>query len=328
MAKILIVGGAGYIGSHNVRLFLDHGFDVVVVDNLNTGHIKAIDKRATFYKEDIRNKEKMIEILNKEKVDAVVHFAALSLVGVSMKEPLEYFDNNVYGMIALLQAMQKTGVNKIVFSSSAATYGNQKEMPLVEESPTNPTSVYGETKLMMETIMRWCDKCIGMKYVSLRYFNAAGAIEDGTLGEDHSPETHLIPLILQVPLGKREAINVFGTDYDTRDGTCIRDYIHVEDLASAHIKAVEWLLSNHDSEIFNLGSGDGQSVNEMIDVAEKVVGQPIKKVYVGRRPGDPDTLIASNKKAKEKLGWENKKTLEEIISTAYNFHKNNPNGMK
>ncbi|MDD6301912.1 MAG: UDP-glucose 4-epimerase GalE [Bacillales bacterium] len=328
MAKILIVGGAGYIGSHNVRLFLDHGFDVVVVDNLNTGHIKAIDKRATFYKEDIRNKEKMIEILNKEKVDAVVHFAALSLVGVSMKEPLEYFDNNVYGMIALLQAMQKTGVNKIVFSSSAATYGNQKEMPLVEESPTNPTSVYGETKLMMETIMRWCDKCIGMKYVSLRYFNAAGAIEDGTLGEDHSPETHLIPLILQVPLGKREAINVFGTDYDTRDGTCIRDYIHVEDLASAHIKAVEWLLSNHDSEIFNLGSGDGQSVNEMIDVAEKVVGQPIKKVYVDRRPGDPDTLIASNKKAKEKLGWENKKTLEEIISTAYNFHKNNPNGMK
>ncbi len=328
MAKILIVGGAGYIGSHNVRMFLDKGFEVVVVDNLNTGHTKAIDPRATFYKEDIRNKDKMVEILKKEKVDAVVHFAALSLVGVSMKDPLAYFDNNVYGMIALLEAMQEANVNKIVFSSSAATYGEQKEMPLTEESPTQPTSVYGETKLMMETIIRWCDKCIGMKYVSLRYFNAAGAIEDGTLGEDHSPETHLIPLILQVPLGKRDHISVFGQDYETRDGTCIRDYIHVQDLADAHVRAINWLLEGHDSEIFNLGSGDGQSVNEMITCAEKIVGKEIKKEYVERRPGDPATLIASNKKAKEKLGWNNDHSLEDIMSTAYNFHKNNPNGMK
>ena len=328
MAKILIVGGAGYIGSHNVRMFLDKGFEVVVVDNLNTGHTKAIDPRATFYKEDIRNKDKMVEILKKEKVDAVVHFAALSLVGVSMKDPLAYFDNNVYGMIALLEAMQEANVNKIVFSSSAATYGEQKEMPLNEESPTQPTSVYGETKLMMETIIRWCDKCIGMKYVSLRYFNAAGAIEDGTLGEDHSPETHLIPLILQVPLGKRDHISVFGQDYETRDGTCIRDYIHVQDLADAHVRAINWLLEGHDSEIFNLGSGDGQSVNEMITCAEKIVGKEIKKEYVERRPGDPATLIASNKKAKEKLGWNNDHSLEDIMSTAYNFHKNNPNGMK
>lgn len=328
MAKILIVGGAGYIGSHNVRMFLDKGFEVVVVDNLNTGHTKAIDPRATFYKEDIRNKDKMVEILKKEKVDAVVHFAALSLVGVSMKDPLAYFDNNVYGMIALLEAMQEANVNKIVFSSSAATYGEQKEMPLTEESPTQPTSVYGETKLMMETIIRWCDKCIGMKYVSLRYFNAAGAIEDGTLGEDHSPETHLIPLILQVPLGKRDHISVFGQDYETRDGTCIRDYIHVQDLADAHVRAINWLLEGHDSEIFNLGSGDGQSVNEMITCAEKIVGKEIKKEYVERRPGDPGTLIASNKKAKEKLGWNNDHSLEDIMSTAYNFHKNNPNGMK
>lgn len=328
MAKILIVGGAGYIGSHNVRMFLDKGFEVVVVDNLNTGHTKAIDPRATFYKEDIRNKDKMVEILKKEKVDAVVHFAALSLVGVSMKDPLAYFDNNVYGMIALLEAMQEANVNKIVFSSSAATYGEQKEMPLTEESPTQPTSVYGETKLMMETIIKWCDKCIGMKYVSLRYFNAAGAIEDGTLGEDHSPETHLIPLILQVPLGKRDHISVFGQDYETRDGTCIRDYIHVQDLADAHIRAINWLLEGHDSEIFNLGSGDGQSVNEMITCAEKIVGKEIKKEYVERRPGDPATLIASNKKAKEKLGWNNNHSLEDIMSTAYNFHKNNPNGMK
>lgn len=328
MAKILIVGGAGYIGSHNVRMFLDKGFEVVVVDNLNTGHTKAIDPRATFYKEDIRNKDKMVEILKKEKVDAVVHFAALSLVGVSMKDPLAYFDNNVYGMIALLEAMQEANVNKIVFSSSAATYGEQKEMPLTEESPTQPTSVYGETKLMMETIIRWCDKCIGMKYVSLRYFNAAGAIEDGTLGEDHSPETHLIPLILQVPLGKRDHISVFGQDYETRDGTCIRDYIHVQDLADAHVRAINWLLEGHNSEIFNLGSGDGQSVNEMITCAEKIVGKEIKKEYVERRPGDPATLIASNKKAKEKLGWNNDHSLEDIMSTAYNFHKNNPNGMK
>lgn len=328
MAKILIVGGAGYIGSHNVRMFLDKGFEVVVVDNLNTGHTKAIDKRATFYKEDIRNKDKMVEILKKEKVDAVVHFAALSLVGVSMKDPLAYFDNNVYGMIALLEAMQEAGVNKIVFSSSAATYGEQKQMPLTEESPTQPTSVYGETKLMMETIIRWCDKCIGMKYVSLRYFNAAGAIEDGSLGEDHNPETHLIPLILQVPLGKRDHISVFGQDYETRDGTCIRDYIHVQDLADAHVRAINWLLEGHDSEIFNLGSGDGQSVNEMITCAEKIVGKEIKKEYVERRPGDPATLIASNKKAKEKLGWNNDHSLEDIMSSAYNFHKNHPNGMK
>lgn len=328
MAKILIVGGAGYIGSHNVRMFLDKGFEVVVVDNLNTGHTKALDKRAIFYKEDIRNKDKMVEILKKEKVDAVVHFAALSLVGVSMKDPLAYFDNNVYGMIALLEAMQETGVNKIVFSSSAATYGEQKQMPLTEESPTQPTSVYGETKLMMETIIRWCDKCIGMKYVSLRYFNAAGAIEDGSLGEDHNPETHLIPLILQVPLGKRDHISVFGQDYETRDGTCIRDYIHVQDLADAHVRAINWLLDGHDSEIFNLGSGDGQSVNEMITCAEKIVGKEIKKEYVERRPGDPATLIASNKKAKEKLGWNNDHSLEDIMSSAYNFHKNHPNGMK
>ncbi|MDD7735772.1 MAG: UDP-glucose 4-epimerase GalE [Bacilli bacterium] len=328
MSKILIVGGAGYIGSINVRLFLDKGYDVVVVDNLNTGHISSVDQRAKFYKLDIRNKEELTKILIEEKIDAVVHFAALSLVGVSMKDPLSYFDNNVYGMICLLQAMQEAKVNKIVFSSSAATYGEQDQMPLNEESTTHPTSVYGETKLMMETIMKWCDECIGIKYVSLRYFNAAGASSDGTLGEDHNPETHLIPLILQVPLGKRDHINVFGNDYPTRDGTCIRDYIHVEDLASAHVKAIEYLLEGNPSNIFNLGSGDGQSVNEMISTSEKVVGKEIKKEYVERRPGDPAILIASNKKAKEVLHWENKKNLEDIISSAYNFHKKNPNGLK
>ena len=287
-----------------------------------------MDPRAKFYQLDIRKKDELTEILKKEKVDAVVHFAALSLVGVSMQDPLAYFDNNVYGMIALLEAMQEAKVNKIVFSSSAATYGEQDRSPLTEDTPTNPSSVYGETKLMMETMMRWCDRCIGIRYVSLRYFNAAGAAMDGSLGEDHNPETHLIPLILQVPLGKRDHISVYGDDYPTRDGTCIRDYIHVEDLASAHVKAVEYLLAGHESDIFNLGSGEGQSVREMIETSEKIVGKPIKTEYEGRRAGDPAVLIASNEKANRVLGWQNKKSLEDILSSAYLFHTKHPDGLK
>ena len=328
MAKVLIVGGAGYIGSINTRYFLDRGYEVVVVDSLNTGHRSSVDPRAKFYQLDIRKKDELAEILKKEKVDAVVHFAALSLVGVSMQDPLAYFDNNVYGMIALLEAMQEAKVNKIVFSSSAATYGEQDRSPLTEDTPTNPSSVYGETKLMMETMMRWCDRCIGIRYVSLRYFNAAGAAMDGSLGEDHNPETHLIPLILQVPLGKRDHISVYGDDYPTRDGTCIRDYIHVEDLASAHVKAVESLLAGHESDIFNLGSGEGQSVREMIETSEKIVGKPIKTEYEGRRAGDPAVLIASNEKAKRVLGWQNEKSLEDILSSAYLFHTKHPDGLK
>ena len=326
MKKILIVGGAGYIGSHNVRLFLDRNYQVVIVDNLNTGHMEAVDSRAKFYKCDIRNKEELKKIFLIEKPDGVVHFAALSLVGVSMKQPLEYFSNNVYGMQILLEVMHETGVNKIVFSSSAATYGDHKEMPLTEESATNPTNPYGETKLMMEKMMKWCDIAYGIKYVSLRYFNAAGAYDDGSLGEDHNPETHLIPLILQVPLGKRNHISVFGNDYETRDGTCIRDYIHIMDLADAHVRAIEYLLKGNDSQIFNLGTGEGQSVNEMIVAAEKVVGKDIKKEYAPRREGDPAMLIASNKKAKEILGWEPKYTLDQIMETAWKFHSTHKNG--
>lgn len=328
MKKILIVGGAGYIGSHNVRLFLDRGYEVVIVDNLNTGHLEAVDKRAKFYKCDIRNKEELKKIFLEEKPDGVVHFAALSLVGVSMKEPLEYFSNNVYGMQILLEVMHETGVNKIVFSSSAATYGDHKEMPLTEESATNPTNPYGETKLTMEKMMKWCDIAYGIKYVSLRYFNAAGAYDDGSIGEDHNPETHLIPLILQVPLGKRDHISVFGNDYETRDGTCIRDYIHIMDLADAHVRAIEYLLKGNNSQIFNLGTGEGQSVNEMIKAAEKVVGKEIKKEYAPRRPGDPAMLIASNKKAKEILGWEPHYSLDKIMETAWKFHSTHVNGYK
>ncbi len=326
MKKIVIIGGAGYIGSHNVKVFLDRGFDVAVIDNLNTGHISAIDKRARFYKVDIRNKEELTKVFNIEKPDGVIHFAALSLVGVSMKEPLEYFSNNVYGMQVLLEVMKETGVNKIVFSSSAATYGDQKVMPLTEDSITNPTNPYGETKLMMEKMMKWCDLAYGIKYVSLRYFNAAGAIEDGTIGEDHHPETHLIPLVLQVPLNKRDHISIFGNDYDTRDGTCIRDYIHVLDIADAHVRAINYLFDGNESNIFNLGTGDGQSVNEIISEAEKVVNGSIKKEYSERRPGDPASLIASNEKAKRLLGWEPKYTLSDILKTAWEFHKSHPDG--
>ncbi len=324
--KILIVGGAGYIGSHNVRLFLDKGYEVVIVDNLNTGHMSAVDKRAKFYKCDIRDKNSLKQIFIDEKPDGVVHFAALSLVGVSMKQPLEYFSNNVYGMQILLEVMRETGVNKIVFSSSAATYGNVEKMPITEDTPTNPINPYGETKLMMEKMMKWCDLAYGIHYVSLRYFNAAGAYDDGSIGEDHNPETHLIPLILQVPLGKRDHVSVFGDDYDTRDGTCIRDYIHVLDLADAHVRAIEYLLNGGESQIFNLGTGDGQSVNEMIVAAEKAVGAPIKNEYAPRRAGDPAMLIASNKKAREILGWQPKYSLDQIMETAWKFHKTHPDG--
>ena len=328
MKKILIVGGAGYIGSHNVKVFLDRGYEVVIVDNLNTGHLEAVDSRAKFYNVDIRNKVELLKVFNEEKPDGVVHFAALSLVGVSMKEPLEYFSNNVYGMQILLEVMKETGVNKIVFSSSAATYGDHKVMPLTEESATNPTNPYGETKLMMEKMMKWCDVAYGIKYVSLRYFNAAGAILDGSIGEDHHPETHLIPLILQVPLNKREYISIFGNDYDTSDGTCIRDYIHVLDLADAHVRAIEYLFNGNESNIFNLGTGNGQSVNEMILEAERVVGKEINKVYAPRREGDPASLIASNKKAKELLGWTPKYTLKEIMESAWKFHSTHKDGYK
>ncbi len=328
MKKVMIVGGAGYIGSLNVKVFLDRGYDVFVVDNLNTGHKEAIDPRARFYQVDIRDKVHLKEVVKKEKPDAVIHFAALSLVGVSCKEPLEYFSNNVYGMQILLEVMKEENIRFIVFSSSAATYGDQKDMPLTEESKTEPTNPYGETKLMMEKMMKWCDKAYGIKYVSLRYFNAAGALLDGTLGEDHHPETHLIPLILQVPLNKREQIHVFGNDYDTKDGTCIRDYIHVLDLADAHVKALEYLLKEEQSQIFNLGNGLGYSVDEMIKEAEVVVGKPIKKEYAPRREGDPAILIASNEKAKKILKWNPKYTLNDIMESAWKFHSTHIDGYK
>ena len=262
--SVLVCGGAGYIGSHTVHQLIKNGEDVIIVDNLQTGHMDAVHKDAKFCKGDIRDKDFLRSVFKENDIEAVIHFAANSLVGVSMTDPLSYFDNNVYGTQVLLEVMVEFDVKKIVFSSTAAVYGEPKQIPILETDVTNPTNTYGETKLAMEKMMKWTDFAHGMKYVSLRYFNVAGALEGGFIGEDHTPETHLIPLILQVPLKKREYITVFGDDYDTHDGTCIRDYIHVIDLANAHIKALNYLREGNESNIFNLGSGNGFSVLEII----------------------------------------------------------------
>lgn len=324
---ILVLGGAGYIGSHTVYALIEKGVDVVVIDNLETGHIEAVHEKARFYKGDIRDRAFVDSVLDKEKIDAVIHFAANSLVGESMVNPLKYYDNNVNGTKVLLQSMVAHGLDKIVFSSTAATYGEPEKVPILETDRTEPTNTYGETKLAMEKMFKWTDRAHGLKYVSLRYFNACGAHVSGKIGEAHSPETHLIPLILQVPLGQREYISIFGDDYDTSDGTCIRDYIHVTDLAQAHILAVDYLMKGNESNIFNLGNGVGFTVKEVIDTARKVTGHEIPAIIAERRAGDPARLIASSDKARQVLLWKPEHAdLEEIISTAWNWHKNHPNG--
>lgn len=324
--SILIVGGAGYIGSHTVKYFLEQNEDVIIVDSLLTGHKEALLVNE-FYKIDIRDKEKLDKVFKENNIEAVIHFAANSLVGESMVKPYEYYHNNVYGMMVLLDVMKENNVDKIVFSSTAATYGEPKNIPIMESDDTNPTNTYGETKLAMEKMMKWFDNAYGTKYVSLRYFNAAGAYFDGSIGEDHKTETHLIPLILQVPLGKRSHISIFGEDYDTKDGTCIRDYIHVMDLASAHYKALEYLRKGNNSDIFNLGNGNGYSVKEVIDVARKVTNFDIKSIVEKRRAGDPATLIASSEKAQSVLGWKPQyDSLEKIIEDAWRWHIKNPKG--
>ncbi len=324
---ILVCGGAGYIGSHAVHQFIEKGEDVVIVDNLQTGHRSAIHPKARFYEADIRDGAALDKIFTENKIDAVVHFAANSLVGESVEKPLKYFNNNVYGMQILLESMVRNGVDKIVFSSTAAVYGEPKRIPIQEDDETDPTNPYGESKRMMEKMMKWVSRANGIRYVSLRYFNAAGALPDGTLGEDHNPETHLIPLILQVPQGRRESITVFGTDYPTPDGTCLRDYIHVLDLADAHLLAIDYLRKGGESNIFNLGNGKGFSVNEMIQAAEKATGEKIAVTKGARRAGDPAQLIASSDKAKKILGWQPKFTdVEEVIGTAWAFAKKHPTG--
>ena len=324
---ILVCGGAGYIGSHAVHALVEKGEQVVIVDNLQTGHRGALNPAATFYEGDIRDAAVLDKIFTENKIEAVIHFAANSLVGESVEKPLLYFNNNVYGMQVLLEAMVRHGIDKIVFSSTAAVYGEPKRVPIHEDDETHPTNPYGETKLTMEKMMKWVSRANGVRYVSLRYFNAAGALPDGSIGEDHATETHLIPLILQVPLGKRDHITVFGEDYPTPDGTCLRDYIHVVDLADAHVRALDYLRQGGESNIFNLGNGQGFSVKEMIAAAEKATGRSIKVEIGARRAGDPAQLIASSEKARTVLGWKPQFTdVEQVIGTAWKWHESHPHG--
>ena len=324
---ILVLGGAGYIGSHTVYELIDAGRDVVVADNLLTGFRAAVHPKARFYQLDIRDRSALDELFTKEKIEGVIHFAASSQVGESMSDPLKYYDNNLHGTMVLLQAMVAHGVDKIVFSSTAATYGEPERVPILETDRTDPTNCYGETKLAMEHMMRWVSRAHGLKYVALRYFNACGAHPSGAIGEAHNPETHLIPLILQVPNGQREKISIFGDDYPTKDGTCIRDYIHVSGLAQAHILALDHLLQGGESDVFNLGNGVGFTVKEVIDVARAVTGHPIPAETCPRRAGDPAQLIASSKKAVEQLGWKPKyNDLNTIIASAWKWHSAHPRG--
>jgi UDP-glucose 4-epimerase len=323
---ILVCGGAGYIGSHMVAELLENNEDVVILDNLEKGHRDAL-LGGKLYVGDLRDKKILNEIFTENNIDSVIDFAAYSLVGESMTEPLKYFNNNVYGTISLLESMREHNVKYIVFSSTAATYGEPKVIPISENNDLIPTNAYGESKLLVEKILRWCDSAYGIKYTALRYFNAAGAHINGKIGEDHSPETHLIPLILDVALGNREKIMMFGDDYDTLDGTCVRDYIHVTDLAKAHSLALKRLRNGGDSTAYNLGNGTGFSVKEVVDVARKVTSHEIPAEIAPRRSGDPGVLIASSDKAITELGWKPEfNDLETIISSAWNWHRTHPKG--
>ena len=324
---ILVAGGAGYIGSHMVKDLIEHGEDVVVADNLSTGHRDAINPKAKFYEGDIRDRKFLDKVFDNEDITAVVHFAAFSIVPESMSKPLKYFDNNTGGMITLLEAMRDHNIKYIVFSSTAATYGVPEHMPIKETDPQNPINPYVLSKLMMEKMMAWADKAYGIKFVALRYFNVAGAAPDGTIGEDHGPETHLVPIILQVAQGKRKELSIFGDDYNTPDGTNVRDYVHVMDLADAHILAIKYLEAGNKSNAFNLGSSTGFSNKQMLEAAREVTGKPIPAKMAPRRPGDPDSLVAASDKARTILGWKPKyDDVHDIIATAWKWHSTHPKG--
>lgn len=324
----LVLGGAGYIGSHTVDRLIEKGEKTIVVDSLVTGHRQAVNKDAKFYQGDIADKDFMRQVFKENSdIDAVIHFAAYSLVAESMKKPLKYFDNNTAGMVKLLEVMNEFSIDKIVFSSTAATYGIPEEVPIKETTPQNPINPYGESKLMMEKIMRWADKAYGIKFVPLRYFNVAGAKPDGSIGEDHMPETHLLPIVLQVAMGKRDKLQIFGDDYNTPDGTNIRDYVHPLDLADAHILAVDYLKAGNPSTAFNLGSSTGFSNREILEAARKVTNKEIPAEIAPRRGGDPDVLVASSAKAREVLGWKPQfDDISKIIETAWKWHTLHPEG--
>ncbi|MGG0739556.1 UDP-glucose 4-epimerase GalE [Niallia taxi] len=318
---ILVVGGAGYIGSHLVKELVEKE-EVIVLDNLATGHQESVDERAVFIKGDLGNAEDLEPIFSKYPIKAVMHFAAFSLVGESVQDPFKYYENNVANTLTLLKTMLKFNVKNFIFSSTAATYGIPEEEIILEKSNTNPINPYGRSKLMVEQILADFHEAYGLNYVVFRYFNAAGAHQSGEIGEKHDPETHLIPIILQHLLGQRESISVFGTDYPTEDGTCIRDYIHVTDLAAAHMKGVEALLDgSKQAETYNLGNGVGYSVKEVIETCENVTGKKANVVLAERRAGDPARLVASSNKIYEDLGWKAERGLESIIQSAWEWHK-------
>lgn len=323
--KVFVTGGAGYIGSITATELLNAGHDVIVYDNLSTGHRDAVPKGARFVRGDLGQPKKLARLLAEERPDAVMHFGAASLVPESVANPAKYYRNNVAYTLNLLHAMLEADVKRIVFSSTAAVYGIPKTIPITENAPTNPINPYGESKLMIEWMLRRFDEAYGMRYAILRYFNAAGALPNR--GEHHDPETHLIPLVLQVALGQRDHIKIFGTDYPTPDGTAIRDYIHVQDLASAHILALEAL--DEGSRIYNLGNGQGFSVKQVIETARSVTGHPIPAVEAPRRPGDPPILIASSQRIQRELGWRPRfPSLRDIIASAWEWHRTHPNGYR
>ena len=319
---ILICGGAGYIGSHANKLLAARGYETVVFDNLIYGHREAV-KWGTFIKGDLKNPEEIDAVFENYPIDAVMHFAAYAYVGESVAEPEKYYINNVANTLNLLHAMRDHGCSKIIFSSTCATYGEPGKVPITEDMPQEPVNPYGASKFMVERILKDYAKAYDLKYIALRYFNAAGADPEGEIGESHDPETHLIPLVLDAASGKRPDIKVFGTDYPTRDGSCIRDYIHVTDLASAHLLALEYLDNGGDSGCFNLGNEQGTSVLEVIEAVRKVTGRDFKVTRADRRPGDPATLVGSSEKAKQVLGWKPEYgDIETIVEHAWKWHEN------
>lgn len=327
MKNILVTGGAGYIGSHTVAELKKCGFTPIVFDNLSTGHEAAVPEDVQLVEGDIHNVEFTRHILEQFAIDAVVHFAASSLVGESMTNPSKYYFNNVEGTLHLLEAMRGSGVENIVFSSTAAVYGEPDKTPIEEDFSLQPTNVYGRTKLVIERMLKDYASAYDLRYVALRYFNAAGASLDGSIGEDHAPETHLIPLVLKTAQGIRKQIAIYGTDYPTPDGTCLRDYVHVCDLASAHVLALQYLLQGGVSTVFNLGSESGFSVRDIIETAKQVTGKDFKVVEEPRRSGDPAILIASSARIKKELKWQPQhSTTKEIIATAWKWHVTHPEG--
>jgi len=325
--KILVTGGAGYIGSHTVAELLKQGHKILVFDNLAYGHKQAVT--CPLVMGDLLHREQINSVFEKVKFDGVIHFAAYALAGESMKEPAKYFENNLQGGLNLLEAMREFKVAKIVFSSTCAIYGYPEKLPVSEEETKKPVSVYGESKLIFERILGWYDQIFKIKNVCLRYFNACGASLDKSIGEDHDPETHIIPVAIKVALGQRNEFTIFGDDYLTKDGTCIRDYIHVADLATAHLKALKYLFKEGKSNYFNVGTGQGYSNKEILAMIKKVSRRNFPVNVGPRRPGDPDEIYADNAKIKEVLGWQPKNSdLGTIIETAWNWHKNHPRGFK